>query len=92
MPKFKEVTAGDTIKFTFISSGDTFSPIFVDIRDGNETLVNSAPMVSSGSGLYYYNYTTPSTPGYYNGKMIAYINSLAYIRPEWFRVTPMEVD
>ena len=45
-------------RFKWISSGDTFSPIFVDIRDGDETLVHSATMSSSGSGHYYYNYTS----------------------------------
>ena len=87
-----EVVGGDTFRFKWISSGDTFSPIHVAVYDGAETLVHSATMNSSGSGHYYYNYTSITTPGYYSGKMIGYINSLSYIRPEWFRITPMEVD
>jgi len=92
MANYKEVISGDTIKFKFISSGDTFSPIFVDIRNGSETLVHSATMSSSGNGHYYHNYTVVNSNGFYSGKMIGYINSLAYARPEWFRIVPMEVD
>jgi len=94
MSNYKDVVAGDTIKFKWVSSGDTFSPIFVDIRDGSETLVHSATMASSGSGHYYYNYTTidSGSDGFYSGKMVGYIDSLAYVRPEWYRITPMEVD
>ena len=92
MSGFKEVVAGSTIKLKFISSGDTFSPIYVDVRNGDETLVHSATMASSGNGHYYYSYTVPTSSGFYSARMKGYVNSLAYIKPEWFRILPMEVD
>lgn len=89
---YKELIGGDTFKAKWISSGDTFNPITANIYNGNEVLVNSGAMVSSGNGHYYFNYTTVSTPGYYVCVMQGYINSLSYIRREWFRLVTMEVD
>lgn len=83
---------GDTLKFTYISSGDTFNPIWLEVRDGEETLIGSATMSSSGNGHYYHNYTFPDTPGYYVGKMIGYVNSLSYPRAKMVRLVTEEVD
>jgi len=87
-----KIIGGDTIKFTFISSGDTFSPITSMIYTGSETLINSTPMSSSGNGHYYHNYVIPNTPGYYSQKGIGWVNSLPYIRKNCFKVIKGEVD
>lgn len=56
---------GDTRHCTFTSSGNTFSPMVVNVLNGNdETLITSASMIGSGSG-YYADVTMPTTPGFY---------------------------
>jgi len=92
MPNYKDIIGGDTVQLTLTSSGDTFNPAFVSIYDGNETLVHSATMTDSGNGHYFHDYTSVTSDGFYSAKMVGYIGSLSYIRPEWFRITPMEVD
>lgn len=56
---------GDTRHFTFSSSGNSFSPMFVAIlHTHSDTLITSASMTSSGPG-YYANVTMPNTPDFY---------------------------
>jgi len=80
---------GDTLEFTFISSGVTFSPIWGAIRDSNESLVSSWSMSSSGNGHYFANVTTAPNSygaGIYETTMTGYVNSLSYIRKERFQL------
>jgi len=91
---YTKVIAGDTIKFTAISSGDTFTSTRMNILTGSETVIASATLSSSGDGHYYYNYTIPYSgpPGFYVGEMLMYVNSLSYIKKHRFKVTVGEVD
>ena len=91
---YEKVIAGDTIKFTAISSGDTFTAYRFNLMSGSETLVHSATMVDSGNGHLYYNYTVPDSgpAGYYTGELKMWINSLSYVKKHRIKVTFGEVD
>lgn len=88
----KKVLIGDTIRFTWVSSGANPSSIVANVFDKNETLVGSGTLTSSGNGHYYYNYTLPNTMGYYVGEVNATINSLNYKRKTKFKAVSGEVD
>lgn len=83
---------GDTLEMTFVSSGVTFSPIWGSVYDGSESLVSSWTMQSSGNGHYYYNYTAADSPGFYDAKMVGYVNSSPYRRSVRFELVEGEVD
>lgn len=80
----REYALGDTVVFTWVNSGVSMSP-FLAVYDGNETLVNSITMTSSGNGHYFGLYTTTSL-GYYVGKMQGTLNAKPYVRPRRFKV------
>jgi len=89
----KKYLVGDTIKLTWVSSGDTPDSLVAAIYDGNEILVDSGSMVSSGSGHYYYNYTIPDSGGqYFAGYMTAMVGGVQYRRAVRFRSILGEVD
>lgn len=83
---------GDTIQFTWISSGVAPSDLYCTVMDGDETSVDSATMASSGNGHYYHHHTVTNTPGYYVGRMVANINGDPFIRTKRFRGVTEEVD
>lgn len=83
---------GDTIKVTWINSGQTPSPISAAIYNGSDTLVNSIAMTSSGNGFYYSHYTLPNTPGFYVAETLATIASNPYKNRIKFKATKGEVD
>ena len=87
-----EKLIGDTIKVTWVSSGDVPSPILALIYTSSETLVSSVSMTSSGNGHYYSNYTIPNTPGFYVAETLATLDSLPYKRRVAFKAVTQEVD
>lgn len=91
---YEKVLVGDTIKFTAISSGDTFTAYRFNLISGSETLVNSATMVDSGNGHLYYNYTVPDSlsAGFYTAELKLWINSLSYVKKHRIKVVYGEVD
>lgn len=88
----KNFLIGDTIKFTWVSSGVVPSSIYAAIFDGNESLVNSASMVSSGNGHFYSLYTVSDSAGFYVSEMKAIVNSKPYKKRVRFQAVLEEVD
>ena len=89
--KLPRILTNDTAIFTFISSGDTPSPITLAIFDKDETVISSVAMTSSGNGHYYAN-ASVSTPGFYAAEWKATIGGNPYRRRELFQAVLMEVD
>lgn len=89
--KIYDVVGDDTIKFKFVSSGDTFNPITSYITNESGTVVGSAAMSDSGGGLYYHNFTMPNSPGFYVQTAQGYVNSLSYKRKVFLRVVTDKV-
>lgn len=87
-----ETLIGDTVKFTYVDSGTTFSPITFKLYDGSESVVNSGTLASSGNGHYYRNEVMPNTPGLYVGEMVGWVNSYPYPRRVGVRLMTEEVD
>ena len=88
----KRYLAGNTIRYTWISSGVTPSDIWCATFNGSETLVNSITMASSGNGHYYIDYTLPDTPGNYVNYYNASINGDPYKNQVRFKVATYQVD
>lgn len=88
----KEFLTGNTQKVSWISSGETATSIHYAVRDGSETLVDSATMTDSGNGHYYGLHTVPDTPGYYVVETTATINGRPYKNRERYRAIELEVD
>ena len=84
--------AGTTREFYWVNSGVTPSEIYFNLIDGAESVVNSASMVSSGNGHYYYNQTLPTSAGFWIGMIHATINTKPYIKKIAFRTILNEVD
>ena len=82
---------GNTLQVTWVSSGQTPSPISAAIRDGSDTLVNSKTMTSSGNGHFFYDYV-PTSVGFYVAETIATIGSNPYKNRVPFKVITGEVD
>lgn len=87
-----ETIGGNTIRFTFVSSGDTASPISSALYDGSETLVSSVAATSSGNGFYYAPMVAPSSYPWYVNQWIAVINANTYVSRQLVRVHKLEVD
>lgn len=84
---------GDTIRVTWVSSGTVPDSITAAIYNGQEVLVESGSMVSSGNGHYYYNFTIPdSGQQFYVAETVSYVNSLPYKRRVRFKAILSEVD
>jgi len=89
---YKKYLIGDTLKFTYINSGTTFSPVNFVLYSGSETVVDTGSCVDSGNGHWYYNQVMPNTPGYYVGKVTGWVNSYPYPRTVKIRLVTGEVD
>lgn len=87
-----EYLSGDTKRFTWVSSGQTPSPITAAVIDAKETVVSSASMVSSGNGHYYLNVTLPTTDGYYVKETKQTMAGKDYRQREKFKIVLCEVD
>ena len=83
---------GNTVKFTWVSSGAAPTTIISTILNGNESIVSSKAAVSSGDGHYYANMAAPNTPGYYVNKWDATIGVNSYHSRRKFQVIRTEVD
>lgn len=83
---------GDTKTFTWVSSGQTPSPISVGIINGDEGVVNSSTMTSSGNGHFYKALTLPNTPGFYAVEYKATINALPFKERNVFQLTKGSTD
>lgn len=90
----QDFLCGDTVKIRWINSGVTPSTIVGAVYTGSETIVDSAAMVESGSGLghYYHLHTVPSTPGYYVAQTLATISGKPYKNRLPFRAVIMDVN
>lgn len=82
----------DTKTFTWISSGQTASPMLLSIFDGSETVVSSVSMTDSGNGHYYKAQTLPVTPGFYVVEWKATISSNPYKKRERIQIVNGTVD
>ena len=83
---------GNTVKFTWVSSGAVPASIISTILDGAESIVSSLTAVSSGDGHYYANMAAPNTPGYYVNRWNATIGANSYHSARKFQVIRTEVD
>lgn len=83
---------GSTFKFTWVSSGITPSSITAKVYNGDNTVVSSVAMTSSGNGHYYSNVTVPTTPGFYVKEVLATVSGDDYKEREKFKVILCEVD
>ena len=86
------IIAGNTVRFTWVSSGANPSSIGVNIMTGSETAVSSNTFTSSGGGLYYADVTIPSTPGYYVAEAWSTISTKPYKNRVMFKAVLGEVD
>jgi len=86
----KRVLIGDTIKFTWVNSGVTMSPV-LEVYDGEETLVSTAAFIDSGGGHYYADYTVTSA-GYYRLRGIGTASGKPYVRQHRIKGVTGEVD
>lgn len=83
---------GDTIQITMVNSGVTPSSAIASVFDENETLIDSASMVSSGNGHYYHDHTVSNSLGYYVAETLSTINSKPYKNRVKFKAVTGEVD
>jgi hypothetical protein len=90
----QDFLCGDTIKIRWIDSGVSPSSIIGAVYTGSETIVDSAAMVESGSGLghYYHLHTVPNTPGYYVIQTLATISGKPYKNRAQFRAVLKDVN
>ncbi len=88
----KKFLIGDTLKVSWINSGNTPTPIFAAIYNGSDTLVNSISMTDSGNGHYYSYWTLPNSIGYYVAETIATIGGQPFKRRAPFKAVKGEVD
>ena len=88
----KKILYGHTKKSTWVSSGVTATTIYVAIYDGNESLVTSMSMTSSGNGYYYAVVTYPNTEGFYVEEWNAVVSTKTYKKRERFQIVLSEAD
>lgn len=90
----KDFLCGNTIKVRWVDSGVTPSTIIAACYTGSETLVDSAAMVSSGtgSGHYYHLHTVPDTPGFYTLQTLATINGKPFKNREIYQAVLKDVN
>lgn len=87
-----EAVAGDTIRFTLVSSGDTASPISSALYEGTETLISSVTATSSGNGFYYASMSIPSSHSWLVNEWRATIAGVVRVSRQMVRVHRVEVD
>lgn len=90
--KLSRFLVGDTIRVTWINSNVIPSVLFASVYDGNEILVDSGTMTSSGNGYYFYDHTIVNTPGFYVVETRATIASMLYKRRVKFQASLIQVD
>lgn len=88
----KRYLIGGTFRYTWINCGVTPDDIWCATYDGNELLINSETMASSGNGFYYLDYTRPDTPGNYVNYYHSTINGLPYKNAVRFKLVTYQVD
>lgn len=84
--------SGNTQIFTWVSSGQSPSPITAAVLDISNTVISSGSMTSSGNGHYYRNVTMPTTEGFYIKETKATISGDVFRDREKFQVILCEVD
>lgn len=87
----RTILIGDTIKHTWISSGSTPADIYASTYGGDETLINSVSMASSGNGQYY-SFVSVNTPWFYVTEVTATIGGNPFKRRIKFEAVTGEVD
>ena len=88
----KKHLIGDTIQVTMVNSGVTPSAINCAVYNGDETLVDSGSMTSSGNGHYFFDHTIVNTEGFYVAETLATINSKPYKNRIRFKAIKGETD
>ena len=88
----EEFIIGDTIELSWVSSGSSPSDIYAAVYDGDETMVDSMTLSSSGNGHYFFDYTLPTSTGYYVVEYVATISSNPYKSRKRFKTVRNEVD
>ena len=88
----QDLLCGDTVKVSWINSGTTPTTIIAAVYTGSETIVDSAVMVSSGDGHYYYLHTVPNVPGYYVAQTIATISGRPFKNRTKYRAVIQDVN
>lgn len=83
---------GDTKTFTWISSGQTASPMTIALINGDETVVSCGTMTGSGNGHYFLAVTLPTTPGFYVSEYLATISSKIYKKRKLIQITKGDAD
>lgn len=91
----RRFSIGDSVQFTWINSGTTATDLHHEVYDGDETLVSSATMSSSGNGHYYSFFTIPDSSGavgYYHARLKGSIEGIQFVRSHQFKAVSWEVD
>lgn len=88
----RQFLVGDTMKISWINSGITPTAISARIYNGDETVVDSATMASSGDGHYYHLHTIPNSPGFYVAETLATIAGKPFKRRQKFQAVIEDVD
>lgn len=88
----KEFQLGETMKITWVNSGVTPETLIASIFDGNETLIFSGDMVSSGNGHYYKYAQVSSERGYFAAQTNATISGMPFPRRVRFKTILLETD
>ena len=91
----QKFVVGDSVKFTWVNSGTVAADLHHEVYDGDETLVESASMTSSGDGHYYSFFTIPDSDGaqgFYNVKLKGTIAGNQFVRRHVFKAITGEVD
>lgn len=89
----KKFEPEDTMTISWIDSGVSLDSSSWMIIDGNETILESGSLTSSGNGHYYNRYTIPASfDGYYVARIVCSVGGTPYRRSTRFRVIGSEVD
>lgn len=88
----KDFLCGNTITLGWVNSGVTPSDITAKCFTGSETVIDSAAMVQSGTGIYYHLHTVPNTPGFYTLETIATITGKPFKNRLKYQAVLQDVD
>lgn len=88
----KRLQTGTTRQVFWINSDTVPTNMLFNLIDGAETVITSAPMVSSGNGHYYYDMTVPDSEGYYTAQVTCTIGLKPYKNKTPFRAVLEEVN
>lgn len=83
---------GQTLRFSWVSSGNTPSQISSALVDKNDLVVNSMTAISSGNGFYYAVHTLPNSAGWYVNEFRAWVDSYQYVDRQMIRARTLETD